>query len=71
MYESKICVNLKFVYEYIQPAKDSISYAPLIMKAEIDSLSQPSLITTPVIVLKIRGVLFHESVWSRDSTMSL
>ena len=48
-------------FEYIAPSKDSISYTPLIIKPEINSLSQPSLIITPIIVQKIQGLSVENS----------
>ena len=43
-------------FEFIRPPKKSLSYSPLIFMPEEKSFSKPSLIITPMLVQKIRGL---------------
>ena len=48
-------------YEFVKPSKKSLSYSPLIIMPEKPSFSKPSLIITPMLVQKIKGVSVPKS----------
>ena len=48
-------------FEYIEPSKDSISCTPLILQPKINSLPTPSLIISPIMVQKIKGLSVKNS----------
>ena len=48
-------------FEFVKPSKKSLSYVPLISMPEENSFSKPSLIITPMLVQKIKGMSVAES----------
>lgn len=48
-------------FEFTESSKESMSYSPLIVMPEPNSLSKPSLIVTPILVQKIKGLSVSNS----------